>query len=287
MDYALHVLILIGLYVTFAVSLDIVVGEAGLLSIAHGAFASLGAYSTAILTIKAGWPALAALGAGVLLAAGSSLGVAFASLRLRGDYFALATFGFHVIVYRVLDNWVSVTGGPLGITGIKPLFGRLGGQVGMAMITTLVAAGAIASLRRVRQSSFTRALRVARQDDAFAQAIGKSVISLRCQAVALSAGIAALTGSLYAHYLSFIDASSFAVMESVMMLAMVAAGGAGSVWGPPVGAALVVLLPEILRGVGFPSAEAATLRRLAFGILLVAVIRLRPRGLLGGSGALE
>ncbi|MFZ4699514.1 MAG: branched-chain amino acid ABC transporter permease [Candidatus Methylumidiphilus sp.] len=289
MDYIFHIVTLLGIYAILAVSLDILVGESGLLSIAHGAFASLGAYATAIITVKIGWPALSAILVGMIVSGILSLGLAFASLRVRGDYFAVSTFGFHVIVYRILDNWVPVTGGPMGIPGVPPIFSEPGldQNVVMALTTTLLAGASWLTVDRVRRSPFGRALRIARDDDIFAESIGKSVLLLRCQAVSLGGALAALAGSLYAHHLSYVDASAFTVMESILVLAMVAVGGAGSRFGPLLGACLLVLLPEVLRFVGFPSSIAAILRQFMFGIFLVLVVLWRPQGLLGAHGVLR
>ncbi len=118
MNYFLHIVILIALYVILGQSLNLLVGFTGILSLAHAAFYGIGAYVSTLLIVQAGWPFIAALGAGVLGAMFLSLLVAFPSLRLKGDFFVLATLGFQIIILSVLYNWIDLTRGPYGIPGI-------------------------------------------------------------------------------------------------------------------------------------------------------------------------
>jgi branched-chain amino acid transport system permease protein len=127
-------------------------------------------------------------------------------------------------------------------------------------------------------------LHAIREDEVFAKAQGKNTVCFKVTAFAVSAALAAMAGSLYAHYITYIDPTSFTVMESILIISMVIIGGAGSLWGPLVGAVVLVTLPEALRFVGLPSAVAANLRQIIYGSLLVIMMMFRPRGLVGKYG---
>jgi branched-chain amino acid transport system permease protein len=131
------------------------------------------------------------------------------------------------------------------------------------------------------RSPFGRVLKAIREDEVFAQASGKNVAVYKVLVFAISAGLAAIAGVMYAHYISFIDPTSFTVMESIFIVSIVIIGGAGSLWGPVVGAVVLVTLPEILRFIGMPNAVAANLRQIIYGGLLVAFMMWRPQGFIG------
>jgi branched-chain amino acid transport system permease protein len=137
---------------------------------------------------------------------------------------------------------------------------------------------------RLATSPFGRVLHAIREDELFARAQGKNTLWFKVTAFAVSAALAAMAGSFYAHYITFIDPTSFTVMESIFIISMVIIGGAGSLWGPLVGAFVLVTLPEALRFIGLPSAVAANLRQIIYGSLLVIVMMFRPRGLVGKYG---
>jgi len=148
----------------------------------------------------------------------------------------------------------------------------------------LVATGMLCVLfvtKRIAQSPFGRILQGIREDETFVSAAGKDVASFKMRAFVLSAALAAIPGVLYAYYISFIDPSSFTVMESVFIISIVVIGGAGSVMGPILGAILLVILPELLRFVGLPTAVAANVRQILYGTALVGFMLLRPQGILG------
>jgi len=287
MDYLEHVLILICIYTILAVSLDLLAGHTGLLSIAHAAFYGLGAYASALMTVFYGAPFLLGVLAGIGVALVSSFIVSLPSLRLQEDYFVIATFGFQVIIFSIFNNWANLTQGPVGITGIPQpvVFGWtinthlvfLGGSAIFAAFAYLIV-GLIAS------SPFGRVLRAIREDEVFTKALGKNTFSFKVAAFAVSAALAAIAGSLYAHYITFIDPSTFTVMESILVISMVIIGGAGSRWGPLIGAVVLVTFPEALRFIGLPSSVAAPLRQVIYGVLLVTMMMARPRGLVGKYG---
>ena len=286
MDYLLHILILVCIYSILSVSLDLVAGHAGLLSVAHAAFFGVGAYCVALGALRLGLP----FGAGVLLAmlACCLCGVLVAApaLRLGDDYFVLASFGFMVIANSVMTNWLTVTGGPMGLPGIPPpsLCGvRLSSLPAMLGLCLACAVVVVLATDRLARSPFGRALRAIREDELLAKALGKDVTALKLRVFTTSAAAAAVAGGLYAVYISYIDPTTFTVSESVFMLSMVIVGGAATRWGPLLGAVLLVALPELLRFVGLPSALAANVRQILYGGLLTAMMLWRPQGLLGNG----
>lgn len=284
MEYIFHVLAFIGIYTILAVSLDLLAGYTGLLSVAHAAFYGLGAYTSALLAVRFGAHFLVGVVAGMGIAALVSVAVSMPSLRLHDDYFVIATFGFQMIFFSIFNNWMDLTRGPLGIPAIPPpdIFGwRVESQEGIVALIGAAAAFAFVVIGRISSSPLGRVLRAIREDEAFAQALGKNTLWFKVTVFAVSAALAASAGSFYAHYVSYIDPTSFTVMESILVISMVIIGGAGSRWGPLVGAVVLVMLPEALRFVGFPSSVAANLRQIAYGTLLVVMMVARPRGLVG------
>jgi branched-chain amino acid transport system permease protein len=287
MDYLCHVLVLVCIYAVLARSLDLLAGHAGLLSISHAAFLGLGAYTSALLAVHLGAPFLLGVLAGMAVAGVASFLVSLPSLRLLDDYFIVATFGFQMILFGIFNNWTELTDGSLGIPGIpQPSF--FGCRVdsplkflGLAAVFTLFGEVVV---YRLAGSPFGRVLHAVREDEVFAKALGKNTLYFKVTAFAVSAALAAMAGSLYAHYITYIDPTSFTVMESILIISMVTIGGAGSLWGPLVGAVVLVTLPEALRFVGLPSAVAANLRQIIYGSLLVIMMMFRPRGLVGKYG---
>jgi len=284
MEYLLHILILIGIYAILSVSLNLIAGYTGLISIAHAAFYGVGAYVAALMALKLHSPFLINVVCAVILSGFLGVLVGIPSLRIRGDYFVIATFAFQVITFSVLNNWVSFTGGPMGLPGIPQptLFGlTISSHIGFLLMMGLLCAITLWVTHQLVKSPFGRVLKAIREDEVFAQAVGKNVAAYKVIVFVISAGTASVAGVMYAYYISFIDPTSFTVMESIFILSIVIMGGAGSFWGPVVGAVLLVTMPEVLRFVGMPSAIAANMRQIIYGGLLVAFMMWRPQGLMG------
>ncbi|HDZ20145.1 hypothetical protein LCGC14_0016990 [marine sediment metagenome] len=284
MEYLLHILILIGIYVILSVSLNLIAGHTGLLSIAHAAFYGVGGYVAALMALKFNSPFLVNIVCAIVLSGLLGALVGIPSLRIRDDYFVIATFAFQVIAFSVLNNWVSFTGGPMGLPGIPQptIFGlQVSSQLGFLVLVGVFCALTLWVIHRIVRSPFGRVLKAIREDEVFAQAAGKNVAAYKVLVFVIGAGMAAVAGVMYAHYISFIDPTSFTVMESIFILSIVIIGGAGSLWGPVVGAVVLVVLPELLRFVGLPSSVAANVRQIIYGGLLVAFMMWRPRGFLG------
>ena len=180
-----------------------------------------------------------------------------------------------------------MTRGSLGIPGIPQpvIFGwHIDSHREYLVLALAFALLAFLVVNRISSSQFGRVLHAIREDEVFAKSLGKNTLRFKVTAFAVSAALAASAGSLYAHYITYIDPTSFTVMESILVISMVITGGAGSKWGPVIGAIVLVTLPEALRFMGIPSSVAANLRQIIYGALLVVMMMFRPRGLVGKYG---
>jgi branched-chain amino acid transport system permease protein len=287
MDYLFHLLVLVVIFGLLSASLELVAGRIGLLSLCHAAFFGTGAYTAGILAVRWHWGFWAASVAAVFIVAILSLLVSLPSLRLKGDYFAIATFGIQNVLWQVFNNWTDVTGGPMGITNIPSphVLGWSANSPARFLLLAAIVTGVVWSvIYFVIHSPFGRVLMALRENDCLIQSFGKNPVTFKVRAFAISAGIAGLAGSLYGHYTSYIDPGSFTLSESILVLAMVVIGGAGNLAGPWIGAIVLVALPELLRFIGLPGAVAANLRLIIYGVLLVIIMMCRPRGLVGRYG---
>ncbi|MDL1980457.1 MAG: branched-chain amino acid ABC transporter permease [Deltaproteobacteria bacterium] len=284
MEYLLHILILIGIYVILSVSLNLITGYAGLLSIAHAAFYGVGAYVAALLALKFYSPFLANIFCAVILSGLLGALVGIPSLRIRDDYFAIATFAFQVITFSIMNNWVSLTSGPMGLPGIPQpaIFGwKITTHYDFLIVIFFLCAVTLWISHKIVTSPFGRVLKAIREDEVFAQAMGKNVASYKVLIFVIGAGMASVAGVMYAYYISFIDPTSFTIMESIFIISIVIIGGAGNIWGSVLGAAVLVILPEALRFLGMPSSIAANMRQIIYGTLLVIFMLFRPQGFIG------
>lgn len=287
MDFVFHLIVIACIYIVLAVSLDLLIGQTGLMSVAQAAFYGVGAYTSVLMTLRLGSPFLLNLLCGMCAAALFSLAISIPTIRLQSEYFVITTLGFQLILSNIFSNWLSITGGPLGIPSIPhpAIYGlTIGSSARYAALAIFCAAFAWLATYAVSMSPFGRVLRAIREDEAFAQALGKNTVRFKVVSLSVSAALAALAGCLYAHYLAFIDPTSFTLSESILIICMVIIGGAGSRWGPVVGAIVLVALPELLRFVGLPTMVAANLRQMIYGVLLVLMMIFRPRGLVGKYG---
>ncbi len=284
MEYILHILIMCGIYAILSISLNLLVGYTGLPALGHAAFSCVGAYTSSLLALDYGLSPWLGLILGSIVAAAIGAVVAVPTLRIRGDYLALTTFGFAMIVYGIAKNWMSLTRGPLGLPGI-PAFNVFGWQLTSTWSYFLLVSGFVLLtawvIGRIVNSPFGRVLKGIREDEIAASVMGKNVDRFKLTVFVTGAFFAGLAGSLYAHYITFIDPSSFTLMESILILLMVVFGGLGSISGSLVGAIILVIVPEVLRFVGFPSSVEAPLRQIIYGLLLVILMIWRPQGILG------
>lgn len=284
MEYLLHILLMAGIYVILTLSLNLIVGYTGLPAMGHAAFSCIGAYASSLLALNMGISPWIGLIIGACMAAVLGIVIGYPAIRLKGDYLALATFGLGVIVYSIAKNWVVLTRGPMGLPGIPgfSFFGIQLSKIWMYLILVLFfVMVTIFVINRIVNSPFGRVLRSIREDEIASEALGKNVIKHKLLVFVIGAFFAGIAGSLYAHYITFIDPSSFTVTESITILLMVIFGGMGSIRGSIVGATVLFVLPELLRFLGMPSSIAAPMRQMIYGLLLVILMIKRPQGIMG------
>ena len=286
MEYLLHIGIMLCIYIILVLSTNLTVGMANLLTMCQAAFYGIGAYIGTYFLMQSNLP-FVVIALLVMSATGvTSLLVSYASVKLKGDYFILATLGSQMIVYSILYNWISVTRGPFGIPGIPSikLFGiwSLNGDYAYFILSLILATIVALVFSRLQHSPYGRMLKAIRTDELSAKALGRDTVRLKAWAFFISAAFAGMAGMVYASYVSYIDPTSFTLDESIFIITALFIGGIGSrVWGPILGAAVVVILPELLRFVGLPDAVAANLRQMIYGIVLIVLMFIRPQGLLG------
>jgi branched-chain amino acid transport system permease protein len=277
--YYIQILIFIGIYSILALSLNLLNGYIGLLSIGHAAFYGIGAYASAKLVMEAGIPfPLAMLGSGIIAGIFGYL-IAKPTLRLSGIYMTLATLGFNMISFLVLQNWMSFTNGPLGIMDIPPpsIFGYvIESRVQYYYLIFFLVLLTIGSMHRLMTCRFGRALVGIRENELAAEAMGVHTTRYKIQAFVLAAFYAGIAGSYYAHFIKYISPDSFYIYESFILLAMLAFGGQGNLIGPVVGAATLIVIPELFRFL-------QEYRMLVYGSVLIIMMLVRRQGLLGGK----
>ena len=276
--YYIQVMIFIGIYTILSLSLNLLNGYVGLLSIGHAAFYGIGAYASAKLVMEAGLPfPLAMLGAGAVAGIFGYL-IAKPTLRLSGIYMTLATLGFNMIFFLILQNWMSFTNGPLGIMDIPPprIFGyEIETRAQYYYLVFFLVLLTVVSMHRLMTCRFGRALVSIRENELAAEAMGVNTTRYKIQAFVLAAFYAGIAGSYYAHFVKYISPDSFYIYESFILLAMLAFGGQGNLIGPVVGAAVLIIIPEIFRFL-------QEYRMLVYGAVLIIMMLVRRQGLLGG-----
>ena len=276
--YLMNVLVFVGINTMLAVALNLLLGYAGQISLGHAGFFGMGAYLSGILTATCGWNPwlampLAALVVGILAGL-----IGFPILKLKGHYLAMATLGLGIIIYIVFNETVDLTGGPSGLSGIPNL--AVGSLVfdsdikNYYLVWTFTLAVVLFSVN-LAGSRVGRALRAVHDSEVAARVMGVNARLLKVQVFALSAVISSLAGSLYAHTMTFVSPASFGFNFSVELLTMVVIGGLGSVYGSFLGAALLTLLPELLRG-------AQDYDIVIYGGLLMVMVMFMPGGLVRG-----
>jgi branched-chain amino acid transport system permease protein len=274
--YHLHVLIMAGIFAILALSLNLLLGYAGLLSLGHAAFFGIGAYASALLALRLAWPFAAGFVAAVAVAGGSGYLTGRLAIRLRGAYFVLVTLSFAGVVSLVSVNWMDLTNGPLGLPGVPPA-----GLLGFAFATKravyylvlAVAAAAYLLCARLVRSRIGRALIALRENEPLAASVGVDGTRYLALATALSAALAGAAGSLYAHYTRFVSPEVFLFSYTLTMVVMVLAGGKGTLVGPVVGAVVFTVLPEVLREL-----VAWQWQMLLYGTFLLLTVSLLPQG---------
>ena len=281
--YIIHLLIIIGIYLILAISLNLSIGFTGLLNLAHIAFFGIGAYTSALLSI-AGIPWVISFFAGGILAAVLSIILIFVTKKLKGDYLALTTLGFAFVVYSVLLNWTSLTRGPLGIPAIpKPSIGGFVFNTNQLYLVLILIVCVVVYyiLYRLVSSRYGRILEAVRDNEIGLSVLGKNVFKLKYQSMMVAAFFAGLAGSLYAHFITYIDPSTFYLEDLILILTIVIVGGLASLRGTAIATFLILLIPEILRFVEMPSSILGPARRIIYALILILILVYRPRGIDG------
>jgi branched-chain amino acid transport system permease protein len=262
-------------YVMLSQSLTLTAGYSGLISLAHAGFYGIGAYTTAILSLQYQIPFLATLAVAMLISGICAVFVSVIALRTVDDYFIIITLGIQVVAFSVMNNWMSLTNGPLGIPGIPSIsiFGfTLESKISFLLLTLFFSIVIFLLLRNVTKSPLGRILIALGEDEVFTKSLGKKVNLAKVAGFTIGGMIAAIPGVLYAHYISYIDPTSFTIDESIFILSIVIIGGMRNLWGSAIAAAVLVILPEALRFLGMPSNIAANMRQIIYGLALVVMM---------------
>jgi branched-chain amino acid transport system permease protein len=281
--YHLHVVIMAGIFTILALSLNLLLGYTGQLSLGHAAFFGIGAYTSSLLALKLDWSFWLGLPAAALLSGLAGWAIGRLALKLRGAYFVLVTISFAGVISLVSVNWMELTNGPLGLPGVPaPELPGLSLRTKPAYyyLVLLAAAGAYLVCHRLVRSRLGRAFLALRENEALAESVGVDPTRTLVLAAVVSAALAGVAGSLYAHYTRFVSPEVFLFSYTVTMVIMVVAGGKGTLAGPVVGAVLFTVLPEVLR-----EAMAWQWQMLAYGVLLVLLLFFLPRGIVPALAA--
>ena len=275
--YPLQVLTNAWLAAMLGISLTLVAGTLGQVSLGHAALLLIGAYGSALLALDAGWPVWLSVPAAGILTALIGTALAAASFRLRSHYVSIATLGIGEIVGLVILNWESLTRGPLGVTNIPPLaVGRLELDGAPAAYWTCLGVLAVLTLMQARllRSHLGRTFRAIRDDDVAARAYGIGLDRYKGIAFTVGGFSAGIAGAITAHLYSYINNETFTAAVSISALTTVILGGLGNLPGAVLGSVVLTVLPEMFRGL-------AEYRMLIYGVVLLLLIRFRPQGVLG------
>jgi len=275
-----YVVTLIGfaaIYGVFCTGLNFFMGYTGQASFGQNAFAALGGYGSAILTANYYWDPVLALLVSMVLSGVIAAAVGYPTLRLRGHYLAMATFALGLITYEISIEWNSLTQGYMGLSGIPPLgigkYELVSEKHQLIVLTFVMLLGVWVSVR-LRDSRFGRALRAIAGSEAAANALGINVARYKLAAFVVAAIYASVAGSLFAHFVGFISPEVFGASMVILSFTMLYLGGVGTTWGPIIGALIVSLLPEVLRGL-------KEMQDVVYSVVLIAILIFAPRGLSG------
>lgn len=281
--YIVTVLGFAAIYGVFSTGLNFFMGYTGQASFGQNAFAALGGYGSAILTAGHGMEPVLALVIATTVSVLIAFAVGYPTLRLRGHYLAMATFALGLITYEITIEWTSLTQGYMGYSGIPPvgLFGyELVTEKQMLVVLVAFALLGVWISNRLRRSRFGRALAAIAGSEPAAAALGVNVAGYKLVAFVIAAAYGSVAGSLFAHFVGFISPEVFGTSMVVLSFTMLYLGGIGTTWGPLVGAVIVSLLPEALRGL-------KELQDVAYCVILVAILIFAPRGLAGFAPAIR
>jgi len=273
--YLVTVLGFAAIYGVFCTGLNFFMGYTGQASFGQSAFAAIGGYGSAILCADHGWEPLLALVAMMALSGAVALVVGYPTLRLRGHYLAMATFALGLIAYEITIEWTGLTQGYMGYSGIPALSlagYELPNEKAQLVALVILALFGVFVASRMRQSRFGRALAAIAGSEPAAKALGVRVSRYKLLAFVVAALYASAAGSLFAHFVGFISPEMFGTSMVVLSFTMLYLGGIGTIWGPLIGAVIVSLLPEALRGL-------KEWQDIAYTAILIAILIFAPRGI--------
>ena len=279
--YARHVLLIALMFSFVALGLNVVFGYAGQHAFGHPVFFGVGAYASALLAVRAGWPVVVALAGGAAITTAIALAVGYPCFRLRGIYFGIATFAFARVIYLLAQNWIGLTRGPMGIPSVPPLellpaslFPGAAREFRLHVSLVLMLAVTLVLLNRVIASAVGRSWIAIRENEELAASLGIPPLRYKMAAFGAGAALAAVGGGLYAHYVSFVSPTELSFHYIGVVFIMAIAGGTGTLIGPVIGSLVFGVLPEVLRVV-----EQA--RNLLLGTVLLVTVAFLPEGLVG------
>ncbi|MCB6366760.1 branched-chain amino acid ABC transporter permease [Intestinibacillus massiliensis] len=276
-SYILRIMTICFMYVMIALSLNLLTGFLGLMTLGHAAFWGIGAYTAALIATRAGLGMGACMVAAAIVAGVFSLLLGGAALKLKGYFLTIVTLGFCEIIRLVEMNWTGLTRGPLGIPGIpSPNFFGIdlssNTQIYFVMLVLVILSALV--IYSIVHSRIGTAIMAIREDDLAAQAMGVNVFKYKIMVFIISSMIVGVAGAFYAHYINYIDPTSFTTAASTDMLVMAIFGGLGSIPGTILGASILTIIPETIRALGM-------YRNLFYGILIVVLMMVKPDGILG------
>lgn len=285
MNYIIHILIILQIYIILALSLNLKTGFTGLLSLCQAAFYGTGAYLTTLLMVDKGLNFFTALILAIVIniAMNASITTWLAG-RLRNLYFTLATIALQIVFFGVVYNWQSLTRGPFGIPGIpKPMLAGFAFSTPLQFffLTLFFTVISLLFFRWFAKTHLCLLLECTRDDEVWLTSLGKRPAYFKFVSISITVVFATIAGALYASYMSYIDPTSFTLDESILILTIILVGGTGNIVGPVSGAVIYVLLPEALRFVNMPDAIAANARMIIYALILILIVRYKPNGLFG------
>lgn len=283
-DYLLNLIVFVCINGVLAVTLNFILGYAGIFSLAHAVFFGIGAYVTANMALYVTTDLFLGIVAAVVVCAFLSIFLALPTLRVRGVYFVAVSLGLQIIALTVFSEWEWATGGLGGLIGIPaptafgiPLVGSLQMAIFSLVMLVLVSSLILVLVR----SSLGRNLTAIRDSEVAALAFGKRVAALKVSSVAISVGLAAIGGSLFTYYVQFVNAESFTLDKSILLLAMVIIGGTGTIWGPILGATLITSLPVLLSYIPYlPAEHIGSIQQIFYGLAMILLMMYEPDGLI-------
>jgi branched-chain amino acid transport system permease protein len=286
MSFLISFVTLACIYMILACSLNILIGYAGIFSMAQGAVFGVGAYTAALVETKLHLGFIVALISAIVVAGLLSALMAFPSLGVSGDHFIVASFGMQILLYTLFMNLEGITNGPSGIQRIpRPnIFGlKLESDISFLILSIIITILVLFFLVIVSKTGFGRVLRAIKEDESVVESVGKNPKRAKVVATVLSGCVAAVAGTLYAEYVTYINPESFTLNESIFITTLIILGGLGTWTGATLGTVILLGFPELLKFLPIDHAYAPTLRQVFYGLLIILFMIVRPQGIFGAN----